>query len=93
MKTVTAEVENNNLVLANDAIEKLGWRESTRLKIKEYNGKFVVLPRELTQKEIADSACIYLIKHVGDATAVKTPNLRGRPGHRLQNYRSGNRSK
>jgi len=73
MSTVTAELKGNMLFLPSDAIEQLGWSESTKILFEKHNGKIAIRPKELTAKEIADIACIFLIEYVGDATAVKKP--------------------
>lgn len=73
MSKVTVEVKNNTLVLPTDAIEQLGWRESTKLSIKKDNGTAVLRPQELMEEDIADIACTYLVEYVGDATAVTKP--------------------
>jgi len=71
MSTFTVEVNENKLFLPTDAIEKLGWPESTKILFEKDNGRVVIRPLELTAKEIARLAGIYLAKYVGDATDVK----------------------
>jgi len=73
MSTFTAEVKDKKLLLPIEAFEWLGWRNSTKISIEKNNGTVVIRQQELTAEEIADVACIYLIEHVGDATAVKMP--------------------
>ncbi len=73
MSTITVEVKDNLLVLSDHAMERLGWREDTKISIERENGKVILRPKELTPNEIANLACIHLIKKVGDATAVKMP--------------------
>lgn len=73
MSTFTVEINDNKLFLPTDAIEKLGWPESTKILFEKDNGRVVIRPLELTAKEIARLAGIYLAKYVGDATDVKTP--------------------
>jgi len=73
MITVTAEVENKELVVPGEVLEELGWREDATIVLEKRNGRIVFRPRRLNAKEIADLTCIYLIKYVGDATAVKSP--------------------
>ncbi len=73
MQTASVKVENDALILPLELIEQLGWRENTKILIQKHNGAVAIRPKELTADEIADLACIYLIKYVGDATAVKLP--------------------
>jgi len=73
MSIVTAEVKDNILILPVETIEKLGWRDDTNILFEKQNGKVFIRPKELTPEEIADIACTYLVKYVGDATDVKTP--------------------
>ncbi|MGH7596444.1 MAG: hypothetical protein ACREOI_08830 [bacterium] len=73
MNTITVEVKDKKLVLPNGALDQLGWRENTNILLEKDNGSVVIRPRELTAKEIARLAGIYLAKYVGDATDVKTP--------------------
>lgn len=73
MSTITAEVKDKKLVLLTGALDQLGWRENTNIFLEKDNGSVVISPRELTAKEIARLAGIYLVKYVGDATDVKTP--------------------
>ena len=76
MNTITAELKEGGLIISTDAIEELGWRGGTmKISIEKHNGTAVLRPLELSTKEISDIACIYLIEHVGDATAVKKPIL------------------
>jgi len=72
-ETIVAEVKDNSLVLSPEVGERLGWKAGTKLLIERHNGTVIICPQELTAEEIADIACIYLIKYVGDATDVKTP--------------------
>jgi len=73
MSTVTAEVRDKKLFLPTEAMRQLGWHEGVKILFEKDNGAMVIRPQELTAEEIADIACIYLIDHVGDAAAVKTP--------------------
>lgn len=73
MTTITAELQDKALVLPSEVLETLGWRQSDKISIEKDNGKIFLRPSELTADDIADLACVYLIDHVGDATAVKKP--------------------
>ena len=77
MQMFSVEVANDALILPVELIEQLGWRESTKILIQKHNGTVAIRPKVLTADEIADRACVYLIKHVGDATAVKLPVREG----------------
>ncbi len=73
MSTITVEVKDKKLVLPIGALDQLGWRENTSILLEKDNGSIVIRPQELTAREIARLAGIYLAKYVGDATDVKTP--------------------
>ena len=81
MSTFTAEVKDKKLLLPAEAFEWLGWRDSTKILIEKNNGTVVIRQQELTAEEIADIACVHLIEHVGDATAVKMPVWRNGKWH------------
>lgn len=73
MSTFTVEVNDNKLFVPADAIEKLGWLENTKILFEKDNRRAVIRPLELTAKEIARLARVYLTEYVGNATDVKTP--------------------
>jgi len=73
MNTGTPEARDDAIVVPAEMIERLGWREDTTVILEKRNGTFVVRAKKLSADEIANRACVFLIKHVGDATAVKTP--------------------
>lgn len=73
MNTFTGEVRDNAMAVPPEIIAQLGWQEETRIFFKRDNGSILLRPQELTAEEIDDLACTYLVKYVGDATAVKDP--------------------
>lgn len=73
MSKIYEEITAKGLTLPNIVLEQWGWEEGTRVVIESQNGTIVIKPEELTARDIARRACIFLLKKVGDATAVKTP--------------------
>jgi len=73
MENMITELKDDLLVMPSEISARLGWKAEARLLIEKQNGAVAVRQQKLTADKITDLACIYLIKYVGDATAVKTP--------------------
>jgi len=67
------EVTSKGLHLSKTLIEKWGWQEGTKVIVESHGRSVSIYPQELTSVDIANMACNYLLDHVGDALAVKTP--------------------
>lgn len=78
---INIEVRDNAVIFPSEATALLDWEEDTRISVKRENGRMLLRPQELTAEEIDDIACTYLVKYVGDATAVKTPVLKDGKWH------------
>ncbi len=81
MNAFTGEVRDNAMVVPLEVFAQLGWQEDARIFLKKDNGRLLLRPQELTADEIDDIACTYLVKYVGDATAVKTPVFKNGKWH------------
>lgn len=73
METIEAEFKENSLDLPTAIGERLGWKPGTKLLIETRDRDMYLRPQELSAKDVARLAGIYLVKYVGDATDVKAP--------------------
>jgi len=73
MGKIVQEVTSEGLHLPKKLIESWGWQEGTRVIVENQEGSVSIYPQQLTPVDIANRACNYLLDHVGDAVAVKTP--------------------
>jgi len=73
MSKIFEEITAKGLFVPNTVLEQWGWEEGTRVVIEPQNGTIVIKPEELTARDIAKRARIFLLKKVGDATGIKTP--------------------
>ncbi len=77
MSRVYEEITKQGLVVPNAMLEQWGWEQGTRVEIESRNKTIVIKPREVTAREITRRAYVFLLKKVGDATAIKTPVRKG----------------
>lgn len=73
MSKVVQEITSTGLHLPKSLIERWGWHEGTKVIVENRGHSIFISPQELTAVDIANMACNYLLEHVGDAVAVKTP--------------------
>ncbi len=73
MSKVVQQISSKGLHLPKALFEKWGWREGAKVIVENHGRMISIYPQELTGVDIADVACNYLLEHVGDAVAVKTP--------------------
>jgi hypothetical protein len=77
MSKIFEEITAKGLFVPNTVLEQWGWEEGTRVVIEPQNGTIVIKPEELTARDIAKRARIFLLKKVGDASGIKTPVREG----------------
>jgi len=73
MSKVIQQITSKGLQLPKTLTDKWGWHEGIRVVINARQKSVSIYPQELTATDIADNACNYLLKKVGDAVGVKTP--------------------
>ena len=73
MSKVVQEISSKGFHLPKSLIEKWGWQEGTKVVVESHGRSVSIYPQDLMSVDIADMACNYLLEHVGDAVAVKTP--------------------
>ncbi|MCI0511674.1 AbrB/MazE/SpoVT family DNA-binding domain-containing protein [candidate division KSB1 bacterium] len=73
MSKIVQEITSTGLHLPKSLIERWGWHEGTKVFIENRGHSIFISLQELTAVDIANQACNYLLEHVGDAVAVKTP--------------------
>jgi len=73
MSKFVQEITSTGLHLPKSLIERWGWHEGTKVIVENRGLSISISPQELKAVDVANLACNYLIEHVGDAVAVKTP--------------------
>jgi len=73
MSKIFEEITPRGLVLQKTVLEQWGLEEGTKVVIESHSKTIIIKPEEVTAREIAKRACIFLWKKVGDATAIKNP--------------------
>ena len=73
MSKIVQQISSKGLHLPKALIEKWGWQEGAKVIVENHGRSVSIYPQELNAVDISDVACNYLLEHVGDAVAVKTP--------------------